>query len=186
MGVDLDHRIGRKTRQEPKSKDIQMKLLHDLYAFLARRTGSDFNAKIARKLCLSVTNRRPYSLSRLATAMKEAEGDSIAVVVGKITNDERLLEVPKMKVCALRFTETARARIVAAGGDCLSFDQLAQERPTGEKCIYLEGDRKRREVAHHFGGSPGDDNSVVRPKVRAYGRKFEKARGRRNGRHYHA
>ena len=186
MGVDKDHRIGRKTRYEPKTENVQMKMLHDLYAYLARRTGSDFNAKIARRLCLSVTNRRPYSLSRLATALNGKEEGTIAVVVAKITNDERFLEVPKMTVCALAFTETARARILEAGGNCLTFDQLAQQRPTGEKCLLLEGDRKRREVAHHFGAAPGDDNSTTRPKVRAYGRKFEMARGRRKSRWYHA
>jgi hypothetical protein len=36
----------------------------------------------------------------------------IAVVVATVTDDVRLFEVPKIRVCALRFTETARARIV--------------------------------------------------------------------------
>jgi large subunit ribosomal protein L18e len=34
------------------------------------------------------------------------------VVVATITDDVRLYEVPKLRVCALKFTETARARIV--------------------------------------------------------------------------
>jgi ribosomal protein L18E len=38
--------------------------------------------------------------------------DKIAVVVASITDDVRLYEVPKLRVCALRFTETARARII--------------------------------------------------------------------------
>jgi large subunit ribosomal protein L18e len=38
--------------------------------------------------------------------------DRIAVVVGTVTDDIRLLEVPKLTVAALRFTETARARIL--------------------------------------------------------------------------
>jgi hypothetical protein len=32
--------------------------------------------------------------------------------VGTITDDTRLYEVPKLRVCALRVTETARARIL--------------------------------------------------------------------------
>ena len=186
MGVDLDHRVPRKQRQQPLTVDPEMKMLHNLYAFLARRTGNDFNAKVAHKLCLSRTNRRPYSVSRLQTALEGKEEETIAVVVGKITNDERLLKLNKMKVCALKFTETARARILAAGGECITFDQLATLRPTGEKCILLEGDRKKRAVARHFGAAPGDDNSKTRPKVRAYGRKFEMARGRRKSRFYQA
>ena len=36
------------------------------------------------------------------------------------------------QVCALKFTETARARIVKAGGECLTFDQLALQAPLGQ------------------------------------------------------
>ena len=35
----------------------------------------------------------------------------MAVIVATVTDDVRLFEVPKLKVVALRFTETARARI---------------------------------------------------------------------------
>jgi large subunit ribosomal protein L18e len=34
------------------------------------------------------------------------------VLVATVTDDARMFEVPKLRVCALRFTETARARIV--------------------------------------------------------------------------
>ena len=70
------------------------------------------------------------SLSKLAAFMAKAEG-KIAVLVGTVTDDVRLYEVPKLKVCALKFTETARARIIAAGGECMTFDQLATVAPTG-------------------------------------------------------
>ncbi len=36
------------------------------------------------------------------------------MLVGTITDDVRLFEVPKLRVCALRVTETARARILKA------------------------------------------------------------------------
>jgi ribosomal protein L18E len=38
--------------------------------------------------------------------------DKVAVVVATVTDDVRVHEVPKLRVVALRFTETARARIV--------------------------------------------------------------------------
>lgn len=43
--------------------------------------------------------------------MKGKEGKT-AVIVGTVTNDSRLLDVPKLTVCALRFTEDARYNIV--------------------------------------------------------------------------
>jgi large subunit ribosomal protein L18e len=110
--------------------------------------------------------------------MKGKEG-KIAVLVGTITDDTRLYEVPKLKVCALRFTETARARIVKAGGECLTFDQLALIAPTGSNTIMLRGPKLARESVKHFGKAPGVPDSNSKPLVRSKGRKFEKARGKR-------
>ena len=86
---------------------------------------------------MSKTNRPPLSLSKLAKFMKGKEG-KVACVVGTITDDVRMFEVPKLTVCALRFTATARARIVKAGGECLTFDQLALKAPTGEGVVLFE------------------------------------------------
>lgn len=41
-----------------------------------------------------------------------SQENKIAVVVGSVTDDKRLYVVPKLRICALRFTETARARII--------------------------------------------------------------------------
>jgi len=61
------------------------------------------------------------SLSNIAKNMTN-NGEKIAVVVCKVLDDERLLDVPKMTVCALAFSDSARRRIVAAGGSCMTFD----------------------------------------------------------------
>ena len=55
--------------------------------------------------------------------------------MGPVTDDKRVYEVPALKVAALRFTETARARIVKAGGECLTFDQLALRAPLGQNTV---------------------------------------------------
>lgn len=61
------------------------------------------------------------------------------MIVGTVTDDVRVQEVPALKVAALRFTETARARIEKAGGECLTFDQLALRAPLGQNTVsYLE------------------------------------------------
>ena len=57
--------------------------------------------------------------------------DKIVVFVGTVTDDIRLLDVPKMSVAALKFTETARAKITKAGGKCLTLDELVMQAPTG-------------------------------------------------------
>merc|ERR1711996_108470 len=118
-----------------------LRLLVKLYRFLARRTDSKFN-KI---------NRPPLSLARLVRNMKkDGNADKLAVVVGTITNVLRIFEVPKMTVCALRVTEKARERILKAGGEILTFDQLALRAPTGKNTLVIQGPRKSREAVKHF------------------------------------
>ncbi|KAJ7977913.1 putative 60S ribosomal protein L18 [Quillaja saponaria] len=184
MGIDL--KAGGKSkktkRTAPKSDDIYLKLLVKLYRFLVRRTGSRFNAVILKRLFMSKVNKAPLSLSRLIRYTKGKE-NKIAVVVGTVTDDIRVYNVPdNLKVTALRFTETARARIEKAGGECLTFDQLALRAPLGQNTVLLRGPKNAREAVKHFGPAPGVPHSHTKPYVRAKGRKFEKARGRRNSR----
>ncbi|KAJ7977912.1 putative 60S ribosomal protein L18 [Quillaja saponaria] len=184
QGIDL--KAGGKSkktkRTAPKSDDIYLKLLVKLYRFLVRRTGSRFNAVILKRLFMSKVNKAPLSLSRLIRYTKGKE-NKIAVVVGTVTDDIRVYNVPdNLKVTALRFTETARARIEKAGGECLTFDQLALRAPLGQNTVLLRGPKNAREAVKHFGPAPGVPHSHTKPYVRAKGRKFEKARGRRNSR----
>jgi hypothetical protein len=92
----------------------------------------------------------------------------------------------KFTVCCLRATDNARARITAAGGEVITFDQLALRAPTGSGCVLLRGPLKAREVYKHFGKAPGTPGSRQKPYVRVNnkhkGRKFEQARGKRKSR----
>merc|ERR1712147_439420 len=164
-----------------------IRLLVKLYRFLARRTDANFNKVILKRLFMSKTNRPPVSLARIVRRMKKPGcGGKICVIVGTVTDDTRLLEVPKLSICALRFTAGARARILKAGGECLTFDQLALAAPTGEGTVLLRGPKMAREAVKHFGPAPGVPHSHTKPYVRSKGRKFEKARGRRKSRGYKA
>merc|ERR1719160_2125602 len=112
----------------------------------------------------------------------EGKEGKVAVVCATITDDKRITEVPKLSVCALRFTETARARIAKAGGECITFDKLALRSPLGQGTVLLRGPVKARKAERYFGKAPGVPNSTTRPRVRSKGRKFEQARGRRKSR----
>lgn len=107
---------------------------------------------------MSRINRPPVSLSRIVSSVKkgseEASVGKTIVVVGTITDDNRLLEVPKMSIAALRFTSSARARIEKAGGEILTLDQLALRSPTGANTILLRGPKNSREAVKHFGFGP--------------------------------
>merc|ERR1712205_177398 len=114
MGIDIKAggRIKNSNRKAPTSENVYIRLLVKLYRFLARRTEAKFNAVVHKRLFMSRMNRPPLSLSKLAKFMRGKEG-KMAVLVGTVTDDVRMLEVPTLKVCALRVTESARARILA-------------------------------------------------------------------------
>jgi len=127
---------------------------------------------------MSKINRPPISISRLSREMK-TKNDKIAVAVTTITDDPRILEIPKLTIAALRFTKTAKARIEAAGGECLTLDQLALRAPKGSNTVLLRGKKNAREAVKHFGMGP---HKHKKPYVISKGRKFERARGRRKSR----
>ena len=70
---------------------------------------------------------------------KPGRSEKIAVIVGTVTDDKRIHKIPKLRVCALNFTENARARILQNGGEIMTFDQLATKAPLGENTQLLQG-----------------------------------------------
>merc|ERR1719468_647304 len=127
--------------------------------------------------------KAPLSVQKLARHTTGKDG-KIAVVVATVTGDKRLYETPKMTVCALKFTESARKQICKAGGECLTFDKLALRSPLGKGCVLLRGPYKRRKQQRHFGRAPGVPHSNTAPYTKGKSRKIEKARGRRKSRGY--
>lgn len=103
---------------------------------------------------MSRINRPPVSISRIVANTSEKSNNKTIVVIGTVTDDNRLLTVPKLSVAALRFTATARARILAAGGEVLTLDQLALRAPTGSNTLLLRGPKNAREAVKHFGFGP--------------------------------
>merc|ERR1712054_570388 len=186
MGLDIEAggRNKKVTRSSPRSQNPYLMLIVKLYRFLSRRATTKFNQTVLKRLYMSKANRPPMALSKVIQFMKGNEG-KIAVIVGSVTDDQRIFEIPALKVCALRFTETARARIIKYGGQCLTFDQLALMSPKGENTVLMRGKKTAREANKHFGAA-GLPHSHTKPYVKSKGRKFERARGRRKSRGYKA
>jgi large subunit ribosomal protein L18e len=129
---------------------------------------------------MSRVNQPPISLTRILRFGKGKE-DKIIVVVGTVLDDNRILKMRKHTICALRFSEDARARIVKAGGECITFDQLALRAPTGSNTVLLRGRKNARKAVRYF-GVPGSPGSLTRPKVFNKSKDAETARGRRKSR----
>ena len=191
MGYDVTgvNKLKRRIRNHTLSSNPYLKLLIKLYKFLAKRTTSRFNKTVHQRLLKSRSNRAPISLSRLATVitrktcwmdLTKAKAP-IAVIVGDVLDDIRHVKIPAMRVCALRFSRSARQRIVGAGGECLTFDQLAMLAPSGKNTFLVRGRKSGRESVKHFGAA-GVPGSHVKPRVTSRG--AEVSRGRRSGKGY--
>lgn len=185
QGVDHTDKRSRRNssravRKEPRSQDPYLRLLVKLYAYLARRTGSKFNAIILKRLCQARQFKTPITLRKIVSLISaEKMANNIIVVVGTITNDIRMLEMPKkMQVCALHVTETARKRIEENEGKVITFDELAIQSPEGKGTILLRGNRQS-EVRKSF-GTPGAIGSHAKPKVHFKGGEHPKGRGQRS------
>jgi large subunit ribosomal protein L18e len=191
MGFDVTgiNKKRRTLRHHTLSTNPYLKLVIKLYKFLSKRTDSAFNKTVFRRLVKSRSNRAPISLSRVAMVLKrrtiltdpKKTKAPIAVIVGDVLDDIRKTKLPALRVCALRFSRSARERITGAGGECLTFDQLALAAPSGKNTFLLRGRKAGRSSEKHFGaaGTPG---SHVAPRVSSRG--AEVARGRRAGKGY--
>ncbi|KAK8498262.1 hypothetical protein V6N13_103655 [Hibiscus sabdariffa] len=60
------------------------------------------------------------------------------------------------------------------------FDQFALRAPLGQNKVLLRGSKNAGEVVEHFGPTLGVPHSHTKPYVGSKGRKFKRARGRRN------
>lgn len=187
MGIDLTgvSKAKRVIRHHSASSNPYIKLLIKLYKFLAKRTNSSFNKLVYQRLLKSRTNRAPISVSRIAVVMsrkmvftEKSKKAPIAVIVGDVLDDVRMHRIPALRVCALRFSKTARQSILAAGGECLTFDQLAMITPAGKNTFLLRGRRMGREAVKHFGAA-GVRGGHAKPYVSNRGK--ETKRGRRPG-----
>ena len=104
---------------------------------------------------MSRVNRATLSLSRIHRFMRDRKDSQTCVFVGTVVDDDRLLDFDlKITVCALRFTKTVKARILKAGGEVITFDELAKRAPTGSKTVLLRGKRNGRKALKHFGDGP--------------------------------
>lgn len=67
---------------------------------------------------------------------------------------ERAVDDDELTIAALRFTRAAKERIVKAGGEAITLDQLALRAPTGANTVLLRGVKTAREANKHFGMGP--------------------------------
>ncbi|KAH0570391.1 Ribosomal protein L18 [Spironucleus salmonicida] len=161
MGIQLQSGDRKRTikRTTPHTDNHYKNVIQSVYAQAAEKVENKDIALIAKRMCQSQTNQPSVSTSRLASISKNQQGKTL-VLVSTVTNDPRVIEIPKMTVCALKFTATAKAHIEKFGGKCITFDDLILENPKMENVFMVQGKRSHRATYKKF-GSAGISSSVV-------------------------
>jgi large subunit ribosomal protein L18e len=119
-------------------KGVQRKTNPELIALVAslREKGREEGAPIWRDIAQRL--ERPSRLWAEVNVGKleqhVGEGET-AVVPGKVLSAGHVQR--PIKVAAYNFSSKAREKITAAGGTCLSLDQLATDNKNGAKCRIL-------------------------------------------------
>ena len=120
---------------------------------LSRRTDSKFNAIVLKRLFMSGNNRPPIGLARVARYMRgDEKKGKIAVVVGKVTDDARLLKCTK--VDCMRIDLHRRSPCTYSEG----WWRMPYLRPTciegtkGNNTVLLRGRLKARKSYRYFAG----------------------------------
>ena len=62
----------------------------------------------------SISRIIKYASKQSIKEMEKKQQEVIFAVIGTVTDDLRISEIPALKVCALKFTEKARKRITEA------------------------------------------------------------------------
>lgn len=94
-----------------------------------REQGAPIWRDIAQRLERPARLWAEVNVGKLNLVTREGE---TAVVPGKVLSAGDIDR--SVTVAAFRFSEKAREKITAAGGDCLSLDQLVEHNKAGSKC----------------------------------------------------
>lgn len=141
MGIVKPLKKNSFNRISSKSKNTYLNLLLKIYRFLSRRVASNFCFSVLRRLYMSRKNLSKVSLSRLIRFSSKNFSKTV-VIVGKVLNDDRLIKIPKISLCVLEISESARKRILDSGGRILYLEQLASQNPSGKNTLLLRARKK--------------------------------------------
>lgn len=160
-------------RKKLVSKNTYLSGLVNLYEKIVKSSTNVVVQKIAARLKMSRNNRPPLKVSRLAKLYNKAPG-KVCVVVGKVLDDIRVFDIPKMQLVVFQITRTAREKIEKAGGSVHTLDQLFDVSPTLENVSLFRGKVTARKAYKYFGLPPGEKGSRTYPRSCRKGKRRER------------
>lgn len=162
-------------RSAPRTKNNNIVRLHEFFSKIVSASGENADLtvmKIAKHLTMSKRNRPAVKLSKVVEEV--AATGKVAVVVAKILDDERVLEIPAVKIVALQWSKTAQQKIEANGGSISTLDQFIRVAGSMDNIHLIKGDPNARKSTKFFGPAPGEKGSATYPRQTSKGKNKEK------------
>ncbi|WEL38301.1 ribosomal protein L18 [Encephalitozoon hellem] len=151
-------------RKEPRSKNIYLRALSDFYTKVANNTSVLAIKKIAKRLKMSKSDRQPVKISKIVSELEGSQG-KVAVVVAKVLDDDRIMEIPAIKVVALQWSKGVKEKIERYGGSIATLDQLFELCPNMDDIKLISTDKFARRSAKFWGPAPGEKGSTTYPRA---------------------
>lgn len=151
-------------RKETRSKNVYLQSLCEFYTRVADNTSVIAIKKIAKRLKMSNSNRQPVKVSMIA---KELGGsvDKVAVVVAKVLDDDTVMELPAMKIVALKWSKEVKEKVEKYGGSIVTLDQLFKMCPNMDDICLIAQNKFARKSSKFWGAAPGERNSSTYPRA---------------------
>lgn len=176
IGVSIYHNKDRKVWQTTQESGHYLRMLVNLYRFLGKSTPPLI--RWCWRGCSWVT-----PTSHLCPFPNDPEDEAswweakTAVVVGTITNEAHVQEVPKLKMCALCVSSCPQSQILESRSKILTFRPADSVLPQGQCTVLLSGPCKGQEVYRHFSKAPGTPHRHNKPYLGSKGWKYQCAKG---------
>lgn len=153
-------------------------LMLELQSFFKKIIDSSANVPgIVRRMekRLRSTNRvrQPVKLSTIISQLKPG---NIPVIVGKVLDDERLLEFQKdLKIVALKWSHSVQRKVEANNGKFYTLDQfVAVCNGNTDILQFIQTDPGQRKSSKYWGLAPGEKGSTTFPRTTSKGKNKEK------------
>jgi large subunit ribosomal protein L18e len=169
-------------RKNIRSPNPLLQSLADFYIKVAKNCSVDDIKRIAKRLTMSNKDRPAVRVSEIVKAL-DGDSDKVAVVVGKVLDDERMVTLPPMRIVALQWSNSVQEKLERGSGSFFTLDQLFKICPDLNNMCLIQGDRMKRKSARYWGKSPGQKGSDTLPranKKRRCGEKRIRMKGRKS------
>lgn len=162
-------------RKSPVTKNSSVHRLHAFFTRIVSTAGENAPVlvrKIAKRLATSNRNRQPVKVTKIVDAVKDS--GKVALLVGKVLDDERVMTLPPVKIVALKWSKSVQKKIEANGGSIHTLDQFIKVAGSLDNIELVKGDVNARLATKYFGSAPGEKGSTTFPRQTRKGKNAEK------------